>query len=56
MSVRYQVINKGALWHIIDRSNGRTVGFATSHQRASDRAATLDLSWLIQMEMCRGAA
>lgn len=25
MSARYQVINKGRMWHVVDRSTGKTI-------------------------------
>lgn len=55
MSVRYQVINKGALWHIIDRSTGKTVGFAATHRKAVQKAVDMEFDILIQLEQCRAA-
>lgn len=56
MSVRFQAHNKGrSLWHIIDRSTGRTVGFAATHRRAVQKAVDMELDTLIQLEQCRAA-
>ncbi|NLD14497.1 MAG: hypothetical protein GX665_05315 [Gammaproteobacteria bacterium] len=52
MSARYQAHNKGrSLWHIIDRSTGRTIGFSQHHRDAVQRCRDLELSAAIQLQM-----
>lgn len=38
MSARYQVTNKGRMWHVIDRSTGKTLAFRQSYLSATQLA------------------
>lgn len=56
MSARYQVINKGrSMWHVIDRSTGRCMGFAQHPAAAAQKAEKLEGRMRIALGQLRHA-